>query len=471
MIDLASPLDLDDPQVAAFLEGVQGNILKGHGRDHTVHLFISFGDAGASRRWAARAAAQLVTSAAAQAAQTRRFRVSRGAGEGFAGLLLTAAGYAALGLEDVRPQDPFFTRGMKRHNEGDDNRDKINDPPPSQWDPQWHGEVHAMLLLADDDRERLDDSLAEALSQLEAIGAECFVERGVKLRLDFGPPRGRLEIEHFGFQDGVSNPQMIVEDLERERRERGFDRWDPAAAPSLVLTQEPGGGHGSYFVFRKLEQDVAGFRAAVARLAGELGVAEDEAGALVVGRYADGRPLVPTQVEAEGADPNNFNFADDQPDAGQPARICPFHAHIRRSNPRGDLPRYLGMPAEFERSMRIARRGITYGARPDLERGGGEPPASGVGLLFMSFQASLRQFAIQQSGSDSADFPFAGAGIEGLTGRPEPGTQAEPQPWLVGGSAGELRRHLMLDFVTLLGGDYFFAPSLGFLRSLDPVGA
>lgn len=33
-------------------------------------------------------------------------------------------------------------------------------------------------------------------------------------------------------------------------------------------------------------------------------------------------------------------------------------------------------------------------------------PEAGVGLLFMSFQAQLRQFVIQQSGSDGDTFPY-----------------------------------------------------------------
>ncbi len=40
-----------DPHAAKFktmLENLQGNILKGHGRDHTVHLFLTFDPAAAN---------------------------------------------------------------------------------------------------------------------------------------------------------------------------------------------------------------------------------------------------------------------------------------------------------------------------------------------------------------------------------------------------------------------------------------
>jgi len=89
------------------------------------------------------------------------------------------------------------------------------------------------------------------------------VERGDKLWGDFGP-RGRREIEQFGHRDGISNPRMFRAEAEEERLAQGADHWDPEAPLALVLTPD-GAGHGSYFVFRKLEQDVAAFRAYLAR--------------------------------------------------------------------------------------------------------------------------------------------------------------------------------------------------------------
>jgi deferrochelatase/peroxidase EfeB len=36
------PLNHDDPRYTHMLADLQGNILKGHGRDHTVHIFLKF---------------------------------------------------------------------------------------------------------------------------------------------------------------------------------------------------------------------------------------------------------------------------------------------------------------------------------------------------------------------------------------------------------------------------------------------
>src|SRR5215213_8698620 len=96
---------------------------------------------------------------------------------------------------------------------------------------------------------------------------------------------------------------------------------------------------------------------------------------------------------------NNFRFgAQDESDTLR----CPFHAHIRKTNPRGDIARQFGAPDAAERDHRIARRGITYGERnrhPNAFQALDDLPSKDVGLLFMCFQASIRdQFAFMQRG-------------------------------------------------------------------------
>lgn len=61
------------------------------------------------------------------------------------------------------------------------------------------------------------------------------------------------------------------------------------------------------------------------------------AGALLVGRFEDGTPV--TFQGADGLDdpvPNNFDYRGDMAGAR-----CPFFAHIRKTNPRGDIARTL----------------------------------------------------------------------------------------------------------------------------------
>jgi len=317
-----------------------------------------------------------------------------------------------------------------------------------------------MLLVADDDRGRLDAIVAEISGELAAISERIFVERGDQLTFDFGGGRDKVEIEHFGHQDGISQPRMIKQDAETEIGQRGGTNWNPVAPLKLGFVEETAGSDkfGSYLVFRKLGQNVRAFRAARDALAAALGSDVETAAALAVGRFRDGRPVIPTTVKQQDADPNDFSFNTD-PTAAQ----CPFQAHIRKTNPRGDIVRILHQTEEFERSIRILRRGITFGERLDLKPGATlPPPETGVGLLFMCYQADLNQFIIQQDGADSNDFVNPATGPDAVLG-----VNASPvaQQWPVNGKPAA-KSFSMSNFITLLGGEYFFAPSPAFLKSL-----
>lgn len=479
MVEINQPLDWAAPDAEAFMQGLQGNIVKGHGRDHTAHVFVTFPeDASGVRSWIVEFATNRVTTAAEQRAQSKAREQAGGPGEPFQTIQFSHLGYLALGVDSAQmPADPFFRAGLKRHNEV--GSDPFNDPAPALWEQGFQPDLHAMVLLAHDDRAALDGIVVQTVQELEALGCACHVERGDKLIYDFGPPRGALEVEHFGHQDGVSNPRMVAEDIATERAERGSDKWDPAANLDLVLVADPGAedAYGSYMVFRKLEQNVRRFKNEVANLAARLDVDADGAAALVVGRHRDGTPAIPTATPGATADPNNFNFENDRPNPPAAARLCSFQSHIRRSNPRGDIPHYtIGeRDLEFERSFRIARRGITYGERQNLyDPDPNLQPEGGVGLLFMSFQARIQQFAIQQSGSDGDSFPYnfteppdPFTGIDAVIGQPADSNTARPQPWPKGGPKHSAEvTHLMMNFVTLVGGEYFFAPSVDFLRNI-----
>src|SRR5262249_55875485 len=97
------------------------------------------------------------------------------------------------------------------------------------------------------------------------------------------------------------------------------------------------GFNGSYLIYRKLYQDVFGFREFIN---GQCESA-DEAEALaakMLGRWYSGAPLVLAPDEdnpALGADRhrnNAFQYGDDRE-----GYACPFGSHIRRANPRDVL--------------------------------------------------------------------------------------------------------------------------------------
>jgi hypothetical protein len=117
----------------------------------------------------------------------------------------------------------------------------------------------------------------------------------------------------------------------------------------------------------------------------------------------------------------------------------------------------------------MARRGITYGQRlvhPDTQEFI-DHPNDGVGLLFMSYQASIEnQFRFMQTQwANNANFPSAGVGIDPIIGQ---GTGAPvnhnwPDPW---GQATSPQPFPSGNFVHLKGGEYLYAPSLSGLKAI-----
>ena len=331
---LTNPLDTTQADAQEFMRRVQGNVLKGHARAHTAHVFMAFNaDAEKARDWIAGAMSKRLTSAADQEQQTLQWKATHEPGEPFFAFFLSYAGYVRLGIDDrFTPTDPYFRAGMKASPAGVGNT--VTEPPRRVWDDDFLGRVDAMVLVADDDCTRLDATVATLTEELTYFTERSFVERGDALHFDFGGGRDKVDIEHFGYQDGISQPRLVKKDIEAEIAARGGDNWNPGAPLSLCFVPEPNrpDEFGSYFVFRKLDQNVKAFHTARDALALMLGVTADDAGALAVGRHRDGRTVMPATTPQPGADANDFNFKGD----GQGA-VCPFQAHIRKTNPRGDL--------------------------------------------------------------------------------------------------------------------------------------
>lgn len=461
MTDLdATRINPDDPVFRVMLENLQGNILKGHGRDHTVHIFFRLDDDADAVREGLKAVVANVTSAAEQHEQTTRFKRFGIPGGLFANFFLSASGYQALGVDPSVFDDPHFTTGMKA------GRAALADPSVETWEEGYRGSrIDAMLLLADDDGAFLLRRAGDVIREIERFAAVIAVERGVALRNDEGEG-----IEHFGYADGRSQPIFYASDLASEGT---TNIWDPAEPLRLALVSDPLSGDedtfGSYFVFRKLEQDVRRFTIREHELADELGLQgpdRERAGAMAVGRFRDGTPLVLSQTDGFiPAKENDFDYSNDAE-----ALKCPFHAHIRKTNPRGDTTREFGVPIDEERKHRVVRRGITYGDRnrhPNAFQALDDLPVGGVGLLFMCFQSSLsEQFVfMQQSWANSEGFVRPDTGIDPIIGQ---GEDPAAQQWLpsYGTTDPPAVSTRFSDFVTMKGGEFFFAPSMPFLKRL-----
>lgn len=451
-----------DATVEAVLEDAQANIFKGHGREHTKHLYLSFDGADQVRlRAAIGELAAAMHDAKRQLEEAERYRQSGSSGGRIICFFLSATGYQRLGVDAAKvPSDATFRTGMKA------SQVKLADPHEKQWDEPFQAVVDALVLIADDSEAAAEKGVATWRKPFEAAGAKLLaIDTGAAIKR---PVAGKREgIEHFGYIDGRSQPLFLSEDVAKEDKAV----WDPAFPPSQFLIRDPGGAAetslGSYFVFRKLEQNVKGFKDREEALAEELGLAGDDAkraGAMVVGRFEDGTPLVLASSAKDETPFNDFDYRNDTE-----GKRCPFIAHIRKTNPRGESPEQ-GVPTtvEQERGHIMARRGMTYGSRQvDAEGTPVDRPVGGVGLMFMAYMRDIKnQFEFTQATwANNADFVKDGTGIDAVIGQ---GSQLSPLAWSDGWS-NPPKTTADFDFsgfVTLKGGEYFFAPSLSFLRNL-----
>jgi Dyp-type peroxidase family len=445
------------------LESLQGNILRGHGRDRSVHIFLKFidGQKNHVKSWIkGLAEAKRITSMQRQLEETEQYRRDKIPRSLFMSFFLSAKGYEYLCLKQKLPfDDEAFLCGMKAA------QHRLNDPPTKDWETGYRNDIHAMVLLADDDEPRLLQATNELCNTVKTYAEICVVEHGRVMWNRQNYPY-EYPVEHFGYVDSLSQPLFFQSDIEWESQESdGTDVWDPGAGPDLVLVQDPYGRNGcdsgSYLVFRKLEQHVRAFKEYEQQFAQALDLTGEDvkrAGALVMGRFEDGTPVVLKSTPGLSTPvPNNFTYEAD-PDG----RKCPLQAHIRKVN-----PRQKGVP-------RIVRRGITYGERekepqdnPSLE----ELPDNGVGLLFMCYQRNIvQQFEVlQHLYANDPRFPEEQEpGIDPIIGQPGGngvGQLKWPAQW-----NDPREQHKPFDFhsfVTLKGGEYFFAPSIYFLKHID----
>jgi deferrochelatase/peroxidase EfeB len=154
---------------------------------------------------------------------------------------------------------------------------------------------------------------------------------------------------------------------------------------------------------------------------------------------------------------NDFRYSQSDPQGNQ----CPFFAHIRKTNPRGESG------TREENSHRIARRGITYGKPTPPNAPTDALPETGVGLLFQCCQADLeKQFEfLQRQWANSDSRPKPNAGKDPVIGQSRNGSF--PNLQFPGSPGGTGRKPFDFHgYVTMKGGEYFFAPSISFLQNL-----
>lgn len=493
------PIDTELPNNIKWMEKLQGNILSGHGRDFSVQLFIRLTDSAANNRRLVSELALGVTSARKQVIDKTRYSEHKIPGGLFMTVALSASGYRRLGFSKKELIAAFsipsnlgeqsrsdFLDGMAAHAQSE-----LGDPPPDEWEDGYaRGDIDLMILLADDSEAFLMRRAGEIVESLNGRCDLACVERGAALRTAEGEG-----IEHFGFADGMSQPLFLKSDFlvndDGSFQADRIDVWNPFEPLKLVLVEDKlaraQDSFGSFLVFRKLEQNVRGFLIAENMLADKLGLQGEDrrrAGAMVMGRFRDGTPLALSAMDGSKLPKeNNFRYQTGNDEDELAGTRCPLHAHIRKTNPRGDPSGSANPSTEPERAHRIVRRGITYGSRnrqANAFQAIEDLPSGGIGLLFMCYQASIsNQFAfIQGRWANSLDFPTSSqhhgnCSIVGLD--PVIGQSSKDRPsgqrWPTQYEGGEFVDFDFNGFVTMRGGEYFFSPSIPFLLQLGNVEA
>jgi Dyp-type peroxidase family len=468
-----SLINQNDPQFDDLFRNVQGNILKSHGREHTANIFINCNKNKqvAVRKWIKSLVERgAVTSTKQQLEDTAHFKATGIGGGTFGTILFSAKGYEYLGINTNGKFRSDFRKGMK---EAD-----LNDPEPSEWEYGFRGDIHFLVIVGDDDKSKVFTATEILKTEIERFGSVTTIEYGNALRNS-----DNAGIEHFGYVDGTSQPLFFVDEIERYKADNLIVGdafiYNPSADKSLILVDDPltnaKDAFGSYFVFRKLAQNVRGFKEAEETLGEALGLEGEDAersGAMIVGRFENGTPVeLLDEAETDAAEKiwlrNNFDYQTNNNSK------CPFHGHIRKANPRSGNPKE---DLAGTQSHIMARRGITYGVRNDGPNDGmiDNKPEGGLGLLFMSYQASIsNQFEfIQKQWVNNRKFPFdqsgthPKSGLDPIIGQHSGGNISTGEFAVEWGNINTLKTEPFEHFVTLKGGGYFFSPSIPFLTGL-----
>jgi len=473
---------------------IQGNILAPFNKPHQVFLFLNFrNNQRCARQWLTTLTDKYrIATTKAVAEHNAKFKAWRARGDDTAQpeSLWMAVGLTSWGLVTLHPElatdlvvyDAFWRGPLGPASDEHGNwtaspallgDEELSDPKnwvvggPDQ-DP-----VDALVTIAADDERELDRWAAAVRRHAGLLGLQVIKVR----QLDGGTspwqrgdtllgPQGATE--HFGFRDGVSQPGV-----------RGFTsatfrhgRWESEQQPGspIIATGEFVLGYrgergsypdarrpvpaewmrkGSFQIFLRLTQDVAGWRDQTDRLGGAL---SEDLAAKAIGRRPDGTALVPG---GGGRGGNDFTYADDPR-----GYHTPRFAHIRKANPRDD------------RTHRLLRRGIPFG--PPLENEHTHAREGNVerGLLLNAFMADIdHQFEFTQR--NWASNPWSrpvipspdgsqGAAADG----PDPLIGTSTQPCVLRREDDEPVRLDLRRFVRTTGAVYAFAPSIPALHRL-----
>ena len=525
------------------LSQVQANIFKPHGRTFVWCVFMAFGDEAeeniqkkknrsAIKSFAFDNDLKITTGEQQQidADNNRKYQMDGGI---VTCLFLSRRGMEKMGVpsngqekdgEPFIPKDTSFFQGM-----ADDHVIGRSMDDLGTWESKYYHKasdeferfipsieakelrnypIHFMILLADNCETKLNTRKKDIETYFaESCGAETlFVEKGMKKVNTKGEA-----IEPFGFRDGLSKTPFWSKGRKLLKKNR-----------QIVLDEQM----GSYFVFRKLEQDVNVFDQKVNKLTKQLffkdptsenGLLSDKdilkdihnfwekrqwVEAQLMGRFKDGTPLTlfkkpilyncsATKKQQDLIEQFNFYRSFDFEEKGaknaykadEKGSKCPFYAHIRKVNPRDstvvETPEgYLKsnnnnqaapqQPKDDEKTVaieiRMVRRGIPYEEKTDNG-------TSTVGLLFMSYHVSIL-FQYEVIHNKWCLNSFIAKKDRQVDPIIKSGKKGNNYTFSTEWGADKKNETIEINFDDIViprGGEYFYTPSIPWFKKLDTI--
>lgn len=385
-------------------------------------------------------------------------------------------------------------------------------------------ELDALLIVAGDDRPSVTRRTGALARLAEVAGLSIVYRENGDVRPDH-PGH-----EHFGFNDGVSQPGIRGrassrhDDFITDRHIAlaqvpqaylfGYPGQDlvwpgvlvlghPATSPDPLIAGPvaravpPWTTNGSFLVFRRLVQDVGLFWRTMrskakhlSKYSGFAGIDEDWLAARLVGRWASGAPVNRLPVRDNSSlgrnqsANNHFRFDSNSKklrltsgyqdpfpmSVSDPAGvICPWAAHIRKTNTRDSSSDTGGRDSTYVR--RLLRVGVPFGP-PLTNRYASKAQDQYFGkrgLLFLSIQASIEEqfeFLVSRWMGDPSR-PKMPGGHDLLVGQNDAADENRVRRSVIFGAQGaEAEIETNAQWIVPTGGGYFFVPSISCLRNI-----
>lgn len=494
MTDRLSERDLVD---------IQGFVTSGYGHLPLArYVLLQVADAARAQTWLGQLAGMVTT--AAPWPETPGGKVKPVCAYNVA---FTATGLAALGLPaTVRCTFPIeFLEGMATPARSKLLGDR-DGSAPEHWSFGGPASppLHIVVLVHAVDEGALEQACGR-LAELVRASDGGLVELPDGVQHGHRPPADR---EPFGFNDGIAQPKIRGIDgsgVPTGEFILGYANHYDVIAPTAVVPEALAGSamlprfqnpyhadqglrdlgrNGTFVVYRKLEQDVAGFWDFMKHEALRTTGREDAArmvwlAARCMGRWPSGAPLAvtPGRDRPDLGGHDDFLYDDDPH-----GFACPFAAHVRRVHPRAVIPPYGRRESlSMSEAHRLLRRGRVYGPPrldPAVLGAPGSPEhartllelrddGAARGIHFLCVNASIgSQFEfVQQTWCNNPRFAGLDASRDPVIGdhRSEPDTASR---MALAHRPLAYRSGALSRFVTVRGGAYLFMPSLTALRFL-----